>query len=329
MFTRRELIQTIGQAALVTAAAPAIRAAAAPVQAPRVFCLFSKHLPELDWSDLGRAVKDGGFEGVDLTVRPGGHVLPERAAEDLPRAIEALTAQGVQVPMITTDLTSASAPAAQNRSSRRRRGAASSSSRPGTGAIRPRPTCARRWPRRARRSRASPRSPATAASRWGSTITRRISAPRCGISPHSSIASTGAGPATTSTPGMPWRKAAGERGRPRPISWPRGLKMVAVKDCRWVKSEKGLGDRELPSRRRAGRLDVCRQGADRCQVQRPHLAHLEYEIPVRHQAHARRGEARSGLRAAVLGVAVTSQSHCRRPVQEHLDRAMHDEHAPR
>jgi hypothetical protein len=106
-------MQTIGQAALATAAAPGLRVAAAQAQSPRVFCLFSKHLPELTWGDLGRAVRDAGFEGVDLTVRPGGHVLPERAAVDLPRAIEALTAQGVKVPMITTDLTSASTPAAR------------------------------------------------------------------------------------------------------------------------------------------------------------------------------------------------------------------------
>ena len=110
MFTRRELIRTAGQAALLTAVAGRRKMSA---QSPRVFCLFSKHLPELDWSDLGRAVRDAGFEGVDLTVRPGGHVLPERAADDLPRAIEAITAQGVKVPMITTDLTSASAPAAR------------------------------------------------------------------------------------------------------------------------------------------------------------------------------------------------------------------------
>ena len=49
--------------------------------------------PSLDWSDLGRAVKDTGFDGVDLTVRPGGHVLPERAADDLPRAIEAIASR--------------------------------------------------------------------------------------------------------------------------------------------------------------------------------------------------------------------------------------------
>ena len=76
-------------------------------------CFFSKHLPELDWTELGRAVKTAGFDGVDLTVRAKGHVLPERAAADLPRAIDAIKAQGVSVPMVTTELTSASDPAAK------------------------------------------------------------------------------------------------------------------------------------------------------------------------------------------------------------------------
>jgi len=114
MQSRREWMRNIGQAAIAGAIVKVSAASAesTPV-GERTFCLFSKHLPELGWSDLGRAVKDAGFEGVDLTVRPNGHVLPERAAEDLPRAVDAITAHGVKVPMITTDLTSASAPEAK------------------------------------------------------------------------------------------------------------------------------------------------------------------------------------------------------------------------
>jgi sugar phosphate isomerase/epimerase len=104
--TRRELLQTT-MAAIVAGRAPLT------AQSSREFCLFSKHLPELSWSDLGKAVKDSGFAGVDLTVRGGGHVAPERAATDLPKAVEAITAQGVKVPMITTELTSADVPVAR------------------------------------------------------------------------------------------------------------------------------------------------------------------------------------------------------------------------
>jgi sugar phosphate isomerase/epimerase len=76
-------------------------------------CFFSKHLPQLDWRQLAQAVKKLGCGGVDLTVRPGGHVLPERAAEDLPKAVAAIRAEGVSVPMITTGMLSANDPTAK------------------------------------------------------------------------------------------------------------------------------------------------------------------------------------------------------------------------
>ena len=105
MLTRRELMMSAAAAAFMPIAGRAAESGS--------FCLFSKHLPDLDWKDLGRAVKDAGFDGVDLTVRAKGHVLPERAAADLPKAIDIIRAQGVTVPMVTTELTSASNPLAR------------------------------------------------------------------------------------------------------------------------------------------------------------------------------------------------------------------------
>ncbi len=105
MLTRRELMMAAAAAALTPV--PSRAAGTSP------FLFFSKQHPDLDWAELGRAVKGAGFDGVDLTVRAKGHVLPERAAADLPRAIETIRAQGVTVPMITTELTSASDPLAR------------------------------------------------------------------------------------------------------------------------------------------------------------------------------------------------------------------------
>lgn len=76
-------------------------------------CLFSKPLPDMDWRRLAQAAKSVGFDGIDLTVRQGGHVRPERAAEDLPKAVEAIRDEELSVPMITTELTSADDPAAR------------------------------------------------------------------------------------------------------------------------------------------------------------------------------------------------------------------------
>ena len=76
-------------------------------------CLFSKPLPAMDWRRLAQAAKSVGFGGIDLTVRRGGHVQPERAAEDLPKAVAAIREEGLDVPMITTEITSADDPAAR------------------------------------------------------------------------------------------------------------------------------------------------------------------------------------------------------------------------
>ncbi len=76
-------------------------------------CFFSKHLPRMNGRDLGRSLKALGFDGVDLTVRPGGHVDPKQAATGLPVFVDAIRHEGLAVPMITTELLSDADPVAQ------------------------------------------------------------------------------------------------------------------------------------------------------------------------------------------------------------------------
>jgi sugar phosphate isomerase/epimerase len=77
------------------------------------YLTFSKHLQELDVAAAGRAIKELDFDGVELTVRPGGHVEPEHVMHDLPRAVEALRAVGLEMPAIVTDIKGKDAPHAQ------------------------------------------------------------------------------------------------------------------------------------------------------------------------------------------------------------------------
>ena len=72
--------------------------------------LFSKHLGHLPVVEAGEVIAELGFEGVDLTVRPGGHVLPENARRELGGAVSTLTGMGLAVPMVTTGITSADDP---------------------------------------------------------------------------------------------------------------------------------------------------------------------------------------------------------------------------
>ncbi|MDP5230188.1 MAG: sugar phosphate isomerase/epimerase [Cellulophaga sp.] len=64
--------------------------------------IFSKHLQFLDYKSLGEMAAEMGFAGVDLTVRPNGHVLPKNVSSDLPKAVEAIRKSGASCEMITT-----------------------------------------------------------------------------------------------------------------------------------------------------------------------------------------------------------------------------------
>ncbi len=72
------------------------------VAGPLNVCVFSKHLQFLNYKDMADAAAEIGFNGVDLTVRPKGHVLPERVEMDLPKAVEAIKNTGLTTTMITT-----------------------------------------------------------------------------------------------------------------------------------------------------------------------------------------------------------------------------------
>ncbi|CAM4255357.1 sugar phosphate isomerase/epimerase [Zobellia roscoffensis] len=66
--------------------------------------LFSKHLQFLDYDEMAKAAAKIGFDGLDLTVRPKGHVLPENVKRDLPKAVEAMKKYGLQTKMMTTNV---------------------------------------------------------------------------------------------------------------------------------------------------------------------------------------------------------------------------------
>jgi L-ribulose-5-phosphate 3-epimerase len=70
--------------------------------------LFSKHLQFLDYKSAGEMAAEMGFSGLDLTVRPNGHVLPEDVRTELPKAIKDIKASGSNCELITTSIESIS-----------------------------------------------------------------------------------------------------------------------------------------------------------------------------------------------------------------------------
>jgi len=76
--------------------------------------VFSKNLQWLTYDGMAAMAKQIGFDGVDITVRPNGHVLPEQVEQTLPKAVAAVRKAGLDVLMITTAINDATEPHAEN-----------------------------------------------------------------------------------------------------------------------------------------------------------------------------------------------------------------------
>src|SRR5271165_3093220 len=113
MLTRR------GVLASLAAGGAAARIAAAPAETGQTpqklkICAFSKHFQWTDWRETAELASRMGFDGIDFTVRAGGHILPERVEQDLPKAVEIARKAGLEAPMITAGIVDASSPHAEN-----------------------------------------------------------------------------------------------------------------------------------------------------------------------------------------------------------------------
>jgi hypothetical protein len=77
-----------------------------PRRAPMI-CCYSNNLIKVEYAQLGFIAQQIGYEGVDLTVMNGGHVNPMITNVDLVRAIESVRGPGLEVPLISTNITNA------------------------------------------------------------------------------------------------------------------------------------------------------------------------------------------------------------------------------
>ena len=91
--SRRNFLRTAAVSGAVILATRSAVAQDKPPAAPPL-CVFSKHLQVLEFPALAKTCKELRLEGVDLTVRDGGQGTADRAATDLPAAVEAISAAG-------------------------------------------------------------------------------------------------------------------------------------------------------------------------------------------------------------------------------------------
>src|SRR3984885_5076961 len=103
--SRRALLA--GAGALLTSTR-ALAASASPNKLK--VTIFSKHLQFVKGDELAQTAADIGFDGIDITVRKGGHIEPERVRQELPGLVATIKKHGLAVPMITTDIVDTETP---------------------------------------------------------------------------------------------------------------------------------------------------------------------------------------------------------------------------
>jgi sugar phosphate isomerase/epimerase len=74
------------------------------------FCAFIKFVQALPYDVLAERIAAMGFDGIEATVRDGGHVLPERVEEDLPRLVDALKKRRLDVTIMASSVNSVKHP---------------------------------------------------------------------------------------------------------------------------------------------------------------------------------------------------------------------------
>lgn len=101
------------RAFLAAGTAAALTANGAAAAERYAICAFSKHFQWTGVREMSAMAAEIGYDAIDLTVRGGGHVLPERVSEDLPRAEEEIRAAGLKLAMITSNIGGATQQAAR------------------------------------------------------------------------------------------------------------------------------------------------------------------------------------------------------------------------
>jgi sugar phosphate isomerase/epimerase len=107
-FIARTLAASSTAALLGAGALPAFSAE----QWPPPVVVFSKIYQDLklNFVDAAALTAEAGMDGIDCPVRPGGEILPEHAAAQMPEYAAALKKQGLQMPFVTTGITSVASP---------------------------------------------------------------------------------------------------------------------------------------------------------------------------------------------------------------------------
>ena len=106
--TRRRFLQNASLLA-GSLAATAFTPASAAAEKANKLCFFTKHLQGLSFDDIASLAVEMGVDGVESPIRPKGHIEPEKVEDELPKYVEALKKQNLELMIMTSGINEVSA----------------------------------------------------------------------------------------------------------------------------------------------------------------------------------------------------------------------------
>ena len=77
------------------------------------FAIFTKPFQHLSYSDFADLMAEIGVDGVELPVRPKGHIEPVSAAEEIPKMVEELKKRNIKISLLASGINSVDSSAAE------------------------------------------------------------------------------------------------------------------------------------------------------------------------------------------------------------------------
>ena len=112
---RRTFMAGTAAAAAVAALPHSVASAGSLAQdKPYQYCTFIKFIQDLSHDELAQTLKEIGFDGAEVTVREGGYIAPEAAADELPKLAEVFAKHDLKISILTTDIVDAESPNAKS-----------------------------------------------------------------------------------------------------------------------------------------------------------------------------------------------------------------------
>ena len=71
------------------------------------FCVFTKPFQSLSYDELADVVAELGFDGIEGTIRPGGHITPEQVPDELPKMVDALHKRNLDLTIMASGINNA------------------------------------------------------------------------------------------------------------------------------------------------------------------------------------------------------------------------------